>query len=448
MNGNGQPPPRAFGSLIAFALISAALLMVWNRPGPVATAQENTLPAEQPQPPLPSPPDQLLTPTPTPRIVMVSPLPSPPPIPTLPPTPVVTRIPLAAPPYLSVPVTDFARSYTVFWRDDNLVKSINSSGGGERTLVDVHAQTALFLGRREANVWEWGSASPDGTLLALVLTNFERLGDLGKIGLSTYIPPRYYIYLLDVTTGALRLLAANAKEPVWSPDGARLAFFNTATHGLDVIDLDTGVIEEVFAVEPHSERRAAWFAWSPDGQSLAVVKAWDNFALSGGIWITDAAAGSAARQVVEMEMNAVVLGWSSPDNVLFVSGAGENATAGPVSNLWVVDTESGYKRQLTSNISLFDAAYLQTPEGGRITFTGPNLLEQETAQYDLWLMATDGSQLQRLTDDAASEIDLAWSPDGGRILFEKHEQGLWELDIASGATKQILPQVANHWLVR
>jgi Tol biopolymer transport system component len=445
MNSNGKQLLRAFGSVVASVLVIGVLFVWWNRPDPVVTTQGSAAAVEQEQP---APPPAERPPTPTPRIVMVSPLPSPLPFPTPLPTPVVTRIPLASPPYIPLPEKP-EETYTVFFRDGNLVKTISSADDVERTLVDVHAQTSLFLGRRETSVWVWGSASPDGRQLALVLTDFENWGDVGKIGQPTHRPPHFYIYLFDLTTGELRPLLENADKPVWSPDGTRLAFHNIKTRGLDVLDLQSGAITEIFSVEPESEHQADWFTWSPDGKRMAVVKTWSGYANSGGIWVVDAVQGGEMREIVEMEMNAAGLSWSPTDNaVIFLSGAGELDTTEPTTNLWIVNPETGERKQLTRNFTLGGGAPVWAPDRKWIAFAGTNLLEQEDAIYDLWLMAGDGSQLKRLTDDPVSDLDPIWTSIEQRLTFYKEAQGLWELDTSSGSTKQILPQITSYWFTR
>jgi Tol biopolymer transport system component len=431
--------------VIGSLLVISALLIWWNRPEPVVTTQGGAAQAEQAPVPLPL---AERPPTPTPKIVFVSPLPSPPPFPTPLPTPVVTRIPLASPPYIPLPPEQPEETYTVFFRDGNLVKAISSADAVERTLVDVHAQTSLFLGRRETNVWVWGSASPDGRQLALVLTDFETWDDVGKIGQPTHRLPHFYIYLLDLATGELRPLLEDAMKPVWSPDGTRLAFYNTKTRGLDVLDLQSGAIAEVFSVEADSEHQADWFTWSPDGKRMAVVKTWTGFANAGGIWVVDSVQDGEMREIVEMTMNATSLNWSPTDNTLiFLSGEGEQDVAEATTNLWIVNIETGEKKQLTKNFGLGGGAPVWAPDGKWIVFPAINMLEEEDPPYDLWLMAGDGNALKRLTADPATDLNPTWSPDGRHLVFNR-EQELSELDTTTSMTRQILPQTTSYWFTR
>lgn len=430
---------------IVVVLVVGVLFTLWRRPASSPTAQENPAPAAQAQTP-----EQITDPhpsTPTSYVVVVSPLPSPPPFPTPLPTPVVTRVPVAAPPFVAVPAEAASRPYTVFFRDGNLVKTIDSVDRAEEAVVDVYSQTSLYLGRRETWTTLWGAISPDGQRLALVLTDFEKIEDLGKSGAPGSREPHFFIYLHDLTTGELRLLVENAKLPVWSPDGGRLAFQNTKTRGLGVIDLATGAAEEIFSVEPGSEHQADWFTWSPDGKRMAVVKDWNSFANEGGIWIVEAEKEAEVRQIVEMEMNAGGLLWSPVGSqVLFSASQGERVTPEWGNNLWIVDVESGERKQLTQNIAI--AGKVWSPDGKWIAFSGTNLLEGKDYQYDLWLLSSDGSTLQRLTEDPMSDHAPTWASNGAKLIFNKTDQGLWELDLLNGSEKQVGPSMTSYWFLK
>ncbi|MBE2239629.1 MAG: PD40 domain-containing protein [Caldilineaceae bacterium] len=432
---------------IVVVLVVGVLFTLWRRPVSSPTGQENPTPAAQVQAP-----EQIAgaPPTLTPHIVVVSPLPSPPPFPTPLPTPVVTRMPVAAPPFVAVPAGEANRPYTIFFRDGNLIKTIDTVDSAEKSIVDIRAKTSLFLGSRESSAGLWGAISPDGQRLALVLTDFATADEARQtIHAGPAKGQQFRIYLLDLTTGELRLLVENARRPVWSPDGGRLAFQNTKTWGLGVVDLATGAAEEIFSVEAGSEHQADWFTWSPDGKRMAVVKTWGGIANSGGIWIVEVEKGAEARQIVDMGMNAVLLEWS-PDGaeILFLSDRGDRSTPERPTNIWSVNVETGAEQQLTKDISASAGVPVWSPDSKWIAFAGTNMLEaKEYYQYDLWLLSSNGNMLIRLTDDPITDLNPTWTPSGAGLVFNKEEQGLWELDLISGATKQLVPKITSYWFL-
>jgi dipeptidyl aminopeptidase/acylaminoacyl peptidase len=388
-------------------------------------------------------------PTPASQSLIISPLPTPLPFPTPVPTPVVTRIPLAKPPLIPAPTGEPAKPYTIFYREDDLVKAYYSSDQKEQVIADVHAQTGLFLGRREAAVFDWGAASPNGEQVALVLTDFKAVNDLPKLGHPGYREPGYSIYLLNLTSTELRLAVENAIHPVWSPDGTRLAFYDRKNRGLGVLTVATGQTVTLVSFEPDSEHEVNWMTWSPDGKRIAFVKTWMGFGSVGGIWIVDTEQPEAAVQIAEMEMNAAALSWSPVANqLLFVSEQGERLTSEIPINLWLIDIESGRKQQLTFNFTLGGGAPTWSPDGNYIAFDGVNMLEQENGQYDIWLMALKSGEISRLTDDLTNDLNPVWSMDDGKLLFNKWEEGVWEFNLVDGTIQKIPAAITSYWFTQ
>ena len=73
-------------------------------------------------------------------------------------------------------------------------------------------------------------------------------------------------------------------------------------------------------------------------------------------------------------------------------------------------------------------------DNGKIAFTGV-----QGSVTDVLLVNPDGSGLQNLTSDAASDIDAAWSPDGKRIAWSTNRDGNFEIYVmeanGSGQTR-------------
>src|SRR3712207_8382853 len=70
-------------------------------------------------------------------------------------------------------------------------------------------------------------------------------------------------------------------------------------------------------------------------------------------------------------------------------------------------------------------------ENGKIAFAsnrttgeGVNNLEGD---FEIFTMNRDGTGLQQLTENAASDFDPEWSPDGQRIVFQRSEEHTSEL---------------------
>jgi hypothetical protein len=415
--------------------------------GQVATAvaQSPLVTPTEPPTPAPSP-----TPTPTEETTFLSPFPTPTLEPTIPlvptplPTPVVTPIPVAEPPFIPLPPGP-AEPYIMAFREGNVIRVINSDGTNERVLLDIRARSSLFLAGRSVGVmpFEWGSPSPDGQQLALVLSNIEAPSYKGE-------KPEFSIHLFDLNAERLRLLVQDGVEPAWSPDGTRIAYRSTRTSGLWVVDIATGSAKEIFAVEQaEMVDQVNFITWSPEGKRIAFIGSVGGMASTGEIWIVDADGEGKSVKLAPMEMYAGRLNWSpSGDQILFISDSGEHVTPEEPLSLWVVNVETNEQRQLTQNITISGGPPIWSADGRWIAFTGTNILEGELSQYDLWLVAKDGSELKRLTNDPASDLYPSWTPAHNRIVFQKRDTGIWEVDLGDGTFKQVYPQDAEYMILK
>ena len=67
---------------------------------------------------------------------------------------------------------------------------------------------------------------------------------------------------------------------------------------------------------------------------------------------------------------------------------------------------------------------------------------------EIYVMNADGSNLQRLTDNAGDDTDPDWSPDGRRIVFVSNRDGNDELYLmnADGSDpRRLTYEKANDW---
>ena len=88
-----------------------------------------------------------------------------------------------------------------------------------------------------------------------------------------------------------------------------------------------------------------------------------------------------------------------------------------------------------------------SPDGGRIVFA-----RQVNGHFDLYSVRTDGSDALRLTDTPdADELSPAWSPDGRRIAFSRYENelergsgDLWTADAGGGRERMLLGDVHDY----
>jgi TolB protein len=103
-------------------------------------------------------------------------------------------------------------------------------------------------------------------------------------------------------------------------------------------------------------------------------------------------------------------------------------------NLFVSNADGSGERALTKGALDYNPAW--SPDGKWIAFTS-----ERDGSADLYRVRTDGSGLERLTDDPAFDDQAAFSPDGSQIVFVTTRAGgranLWILDVETHKTKPL-----------
>jgi Tol biopolymer transport system component len=282
------------------------------------------------------------------------------------------------------------------------------------------------------------------------------------------------IFVMGATGESVRRLTDFGYNPAWSPDGKEIVFGAASAENpagrfafnsqLWVVNASSG--EKRQLTNPDSVPDAAQPNWSPQGHRIAY------WAVQGGqrdIW-TVAADGThpvAVTQDAALDWSPV---WSPEGNYLYFA-----SDRGGSMNLWrvrvdersggvlgrpaPVTTPSPYSgpisisrdgkriayvhRVSTTNIQVagFDpvkAAIVAPPrwvtQGSRrashpqLSADGEWLVYWDAGkQEDLFVIKTDGTGLQQLTNDVYKDRYPRWSPDGRRIAFHSNRGGKMDI---------------------
>jgi Tol biopolymer transport system component len=366
---------------------------------------------------------------------------------------------------------------------------------GREVDIQVHQGTSMSV-----------SASPDGKWLAVDLQG------------SLWIVPAG-----GGTARRITDLFNDARQPAWSPDGKRIAYFAFRDGGYDLWTIaPDGSDRRKLTWGPFDDREPAW---SPDGRSIAFASDRGTPGRSSyGIWTIDVASGE-VRQVTRGNAENRMPSWS-PDGGRIAYSSTRDGVAG----LWETTLADGGERQLRTSQGGIDApsygprgelAYVVQDQGrswlevdgkrvtgeenvfpfrvswrpadamyyvadGRIhrragrgddrVIAFQATLQAQKPEYvharrdfdaraprralgivrpalspdgrqvafvalgDLYLMPVGGAP-EKLTDDRYMEVDPAWSPDGGRLVYSSDKGGnlqqLWIRDLATGEDRQL-----------
>ena len=190
-----------------------------------------------------------------------------------------------------------------------------------------------------------------------------------------------------------------------SPDGARIAFDSDrdGVRGVYVADADGRNVRRVTG-----EGFAAVPSWSPDGRTLAFVRAEPDRPRVWNLWTIDLET-TESRRLTKHRYGQPWGGSWFPD--------GKRMAYSHEDRLIVLDLTRGTQRVYPSpRKGQLVRTPAVSPDGERVIF--------QVYRDGAWLLdLTDGSMRKVLADPTAEEY--TWSPDGRRVAYHSRRSGAW-----------------------
>lgn len=240
--------------------------------------------------------------------------------------------------------------------------------------------------------------SPDGSKIAYV----RRSGDI----MTDRTRPS--IWLIDTRSGEQAPLAAGPgahSQPLWSPDGKRLAYISTAEGGAAQLFVRWMASGESVRITGLPDSPTS-LAWSPDGRQIAYTM----FVPGEGVKLGALPAKPEGAQWAppleihsEMQYRTDEEGYLKPG----------------FSHIFLVSADGGAPRQLSSGPVHDNGPLSWTPDGGAIVFSSnrsPNWA-REPLDSEVYSLDPATGAIRALTDRRGPDAEPVVSPDGHRIAF-------------------------------
>ena len=292
------------------------------------------------------------------------------------------------------------------------------------TAVTMFSISSLMSGEPEAQ-----TASPNGKI---VYAGFDpTLGDdkLGQEDIYTMNPDGTGVTNLtqNYSMPNWSPLGEAKGNPEWSPDGTKIVFDASAlsdigsccSRNVYVMDADGANLQRLTNTPSSSQGEDFQATWAPDGKWLAFTSTRSE-------------------------------GPHDPDN--------PTSNSSDDREIYRMNADSTNEQQLTATSSRnSDEQPSISPDGTKIAFASN---QHNTAfgvgpdQLDIYVMDADGTNVQRLTTDAAPNsptLNLesrsqnpAWSPDGSRVAYESTRSGNSEIWVMNSDGTGEPVNVSNH----
>lgn len=232
----------------------------------------------------------------------------------------------------------------------------------------------------------------------------------------------------DVTEQQLTSSDWRDSDPVWSPNGNRLAYAtlspDSATALIRIISVNGDSLGTIGSVDNHAD----YPAWAPSEDKI--VFAWDkdgNYEL----YLANPD-GSGLVRLTNTPQNELRPAWSPDGSQIVFDRDVDDTTI--VRDLFVMNADGSGVRQLsTGGRYNFHASW--SPDGKWIAF-----VSQRDGNEEVYVTSVDGSQLIRLTSAGGGDGSPVWSADGKWVIFESARLGvrnLFRRAFPPGTTEQL-----------
>jgi TolB protein len=245
--------------------------------------------------------------------------------------------------------------------------------------------------------------------------------DNSKIVFETTRDSNFEIYTMDPDGTNVTRLTNNAvdnvddERPAWSPDHKRILFDSNRDRKGQLSDVyvmnadGTGVTRVTHDLAGFNGNAS----WSPDGTKIVFESTG-----TGTSELYSMNADGSGKPIQLTNDGPTHPGTAAADPVWSVND--EIAFASRVSGNWqiyVMNADGSGRRQLTDNHAT-EMGPAWSPDGEKLLF-----YSDRNGHSQIWIMNADGSDQQPVTDSPLGDFNPTWAPDGHDIAFQRTMHG-------------------------
>lgn len=230
--------------------------------------------------------------------------------------------------------------------------------------------------------------------------------------------------------------ATYESEPVWSPDGTRVAFVRSDGHDNEIYTISTGGGEPTQVTDNEYDDHEP--AWSPGGSKIAYV-------------------GEVPDDPATLEydpkesLHTIPTSGGQPTLVYGGYGDVNDPTWSPggtkiafgSGKVWTVPASGGPLTAVTrQQVVWSDYGIDWSPDGSKITYVADDdePVKPGYADSEIWVISVNGGTLTDVTDDRGywEQYTPAWSPDGTKITFTDQHDAIYTINAAGGTPTKVV----------
>lgn len=235
------------------------------------------------------------------------------------------------------------------------------------------------------------------------------------------------IVVLDSATGQRRWVTpgpADGQSPRWSPHGDRILYLDMSEElraDLVVMESDGSRARRLVSGKDYEIHDAAWGPGG--GRVLLSMTTWGDQAATPRLYLMSTGTGALAPVRVTVPNRRIRgIDWSR-DGTIAVEAVDDRGAGG--SALFVGRPDGSALRQVTRpRAGLFDTTPRWSPDGGRLLFS--RVEEGAGCEQKVMVLTASTGELRRAPTGCSGYL-ASWWPDGTHVLYNDHVDSLFSV---------------------